>query len=195
MKKVLSAALVASVAAFVVACGGDAPPPATPDTVPTTPATSDMPAPPATTAEPTPPPAKTAEEAPKPPPAPKLSELLGGVTKVTGATPKDKAGKPSKTWTKAGDIEAFVKAVGADQSADGAKPAGDAAMTIEMMDKDGKVKGTMMLFNGETLSAAFMAPGGEAKAIKIADEAAVRKISGVAKPKAAVPAKPPAKKK
>jgi hypothetical protein len=191
MKQIFAAAVAAS---LFLACGGDTPPPNTPEGTPTTPSTADMPAPPATSAAvEAPPPAKTAEEAPKPPPAPKLSEMLGGVVKVTGATPKDK--KPSKTWTKAGDIEAFVKAVGADQAPEGAKPAADVSMTIEMMDKDGKVKGSMMLFNGETLQAAFMAPGGEAKAIKITDEAAVRKISGLAKPKAAAPAKAPAKPK
>ncbi len=181
MRKLVETFIVAS---LLAACGGDPPPPATnpePQPAVTTPAvpTTD-PAPTATTPAPQP----TTPEPPKPPPAPALKDTLGEIKSIDVAAGKTK--KPE--ITKAADVDAVLKAIGLDQSAEGVLRKCPDDLTLSLKDKDKKVKGMVGLCNVEGLGPEFWTEGGERKGIKVSDEAGLRKVLKLAAPKAPKPA-------
>jgi hypothetical protein len=184
MRRIVETFVVAS---LLAACGGE-PKPVTnpePQPVPTTSAsTPTEPVPTATaTAAPT---ATTPPEPPKPPPAPALKDTLGEIKSIDVAAGKTK--KPE--ITKAADVDAVLKAIGLDQTAEGALRKCPDDLTLSLKDKDKKVKGMIGLCNAEGLGPEFWTEGGERKGIKVSDEAGLRKILKLAAPKAAKPPAP-----
>lgn len=189
MRRIVETFIVAS---LLAACGGDPPPPATnpePQPAPTTSAVpTTEPAPTATTPAPQP---TTPPEPPKPPPAPALKDTLGEIKSIDVAAGKTK--KPE--ITKAADVDAVLKAIGLDQTAEGALRKCPDDLTLSLKDKDKKVKGMVGLCNVEGLGPEFWTEGGERKGIKVSDEAGLRKVLKLAAPKApkaATTAPPPA---
>jgi len=192
--------LASALACILSACGGEAPPPEVPPPPPAAPEPA-APVPPAAP-EPAAAAAPPAEPpAPAPPPASPIKDVLGKVAAIEvrevdvgkGAD----AVKSVRSYKKAPDIDAILKAIGTDQTASGPKRKCPDNVTVSFADEGGAEKGVLGLCGGlgakdpPLEGAEFGKTANDRAGIQLADAAALKKAltkAPPAQPKKAPPA-------
>ena len=173
---------------LLVGCGSAPEPAAMPEPPPAA-APPPSPEPPPAEAAPATPPAETAAPPPAPPPA-VLKDVIGKVAKIEVREVELGAGvKSTRSYSKAADIDAILKAVGVDQAATGPKRRCPDTVQVVFLDEAGAEKGLLGLCGGlgakdELQGAEFGATMSDRGGLSIADAAALKKALNKAPPSA-----------
>lgn len=187
--KTTTASGLALVSCFaLLACGGDKPLPKEPEAPAIELPKSDFtPVTSSSTAEPT-----AVDAVPEPTAgSAAIKEIIGTVTKVE----VQEHGKKKHDIAKAADVDAFLEAVGTDQSPSGDRRRCADDFVAVLKDKDGTEKGSIGVCRGDSLGAELWAPGVERRGFTVADEAAFKKALKMTDKPAGEKKKPAGEKK